>query len=330
MANLYSTKLNGTSQWWSIASGAQTGLDFSGNCTFEYWFKPGTINVDQGGIVQWYNNGTAWVGVMFFITSNNKLQLRIVDASGNITQSTSTAVVSATGTWACYSGSFNASTKAIALYKNGSPIATTIDSANASSIDNDGAWEVGARNSELFSNGSIDEARIWNIVRTPAEILANYNKELVGTESGLKAYLKFENNGDDSTSNGNDFTNNGSATFTGDIPFGSDLSYTVTGATADYYSLSNCGKSIVRTSDGVLHITYALLSGTRDIYYANSSDNGETWGNQAQLTNIAYSNQSPSIATDSNDNLHIVWVGKNATYTSNNQVFYGFLGVFAS
>jgi len=46
-----------------------------------------------------------------------------------------------------------------------------------------------------FLNGQIDDLRIWNGVRSDAEILANYNTELSGNESNLMAYYKFDNSG---------------------------------------------------------------------------------------------------------------------------------------
>ncbi len=42
-----------------------------------------------------------------------------------------------------------------------------------------------------FFNGDIDEVRIWNVVRTAAQINAAKNTELLGTETGLASYYKF-------------------------------------------------------------------------------------------------------------------------------------------
>jgi hypothetical protein len=41
--------------------------------------------------------------------------------------------------------------------------------------------------------GTIDEVRIWNVARTPAQILAALGTVLVGNESGLQAYYHFNN-----------------------------------------------------------------------------------------------------------------------------------------
>lgn len=41
-----------------------------------------------------------------------------------------------------------------------------------------------------FLDGELDEVRVWNIALTPAQIAANWNKELCGTPTGLVAYYK--------------------------------------------------------------------------------------------------------------------------------------------
>jgi len=42
-----------------------------------------------------------------------------------------------------------------------------------------------------FFDGSIDEVRIWNVVRTPIEIMDNIDNELILPQTGLAAYYKF-------------------------------------------------------------------------------------------------------------------------------------------
>ncbi len=43
-----------------------------------------------------------------------------------------------------------------------------------------------------YYDGKMDEVRFWNTVRTPAEIVANKDKCLLGNETGLEAYFNFE------------------------------------------------------------------------------------------------------------------------------------------
>ncbi|MDB9535241.1 Calx-beta domain-containing protein, partial [Dolichospermum planctonicum CS-1226] len=58
--------------------------------------------------------------------------------------------------------------------------------------------------------GQIDDVRIWNVARTQAQIQANLNKTLTGTETGLAAYWNFNNitgnTATDLTTNGNNGT----------------------------------------------------------------------------------------------------------------------------
>ncbi|WP_075086540.1 tandem-95 repeat protein [Mariniblastus fucicola] len=70
----------------------------------------------------------------------------------------------------------------------------------------------GRENNEAdkFFNGVIDDVRIWNDVRTEAEILANYDTKLTGSETGLAGYWSLgDGTGSgiaDLSSNGNDGT----------------------------------------------------------------------------------------------------------------------------
>jgi hypothetical protein len=70
-----------------------------------------------------------------------------------------------------------------------------------------------------FFDGVLDEVRVWNIVRTPAEIADAMSREISPLTSGLVGYWQFDrHSGADSTPNHNDLTNFG-ATFTRNVPF---------------------------------------------------------------------------------------------------------------
>lgn len=67
---------------------------------------------------------------------------------------------------------------------------------------------IGYPGQYLGLRGDIDEIRIWNFVRSEADIKSTMNKSLTGTEDGLAAYWDFENDSDaavkDKTANHND------------------------------------------------------------------------------------------------------------------------------
>ena len=54
------------------------------------------------------------------------------------------------------------------------------------------ALTIGGNPRMMYFNGAIDEFRMWNIVRTAADITSTMNKTLTGTEAGLVGYWKFD------------------------------------------------------------------------------------------------------------------------------------------
>ena len=76
-------------------------------------------------------------------------------------------------------------------------------------------------------NGKLSDARIWNTERTSAEIYDNYNKRLIGNETGLVGYWKLDEGNSttakDYTSNENAATINGAIWDTGE-PFTENIS----------------------------------------------------------------------------------------------------------
>jgi hypothetical protein len=45
---------------------------------------------------------------------------------------------------------------------------------------------------EFYFRGTIDDVRVWNVVRTPAEMIATFDKHLTGAEVGLVCYYDFD------------------------------------------------------------------------------------------------------------------------------------------
>ncbi len=81
----------------------------------------------------------------------------------------------------------------IIYYIDGIAVDTTITGITQSCAFNT-TLNIGRRKmfNEFYFRGMIDEVRVWNTVRTPAEIGANYNKRLSGSEFGLVCYYDFD------------------------------------------------------------------------------------------------------------------------------------------
>ena len=66
--------------------------------------------------------------------------------------------------------------------------------------------------------------------------------------------------------------------------------------------------AIAVDSFGYLHVVWEdNTPGNNEIYYKQSTDTGATWSTNKRLTWTAGDSESPAIAVDSSDNLHLVW-----------------------
>jgi hypothetical protein len=173
------------------------------NFTWETWYRPDNIALGGQPIVT--NSSLSW----------NIQSGGIFNMQG--LQGQSTVPIGGSGVWThmavTYDGAF------ARFYVNGQP-AGVVASASGN-IPANTLFGMGANvgNHSAGIRGALDETRFWSTTRTDAEILANYQKSLTGSEPGLLAYYKFDEgvpSGDntgintiiDSTGNGNTGTLN--------------------------------------------------------------------------------------------------------------------------
>lgn len=96
-----------------------------------------------------------------------------------------------------------------------------------------------------FFTGLMDELRLWNVARTPVQILANMNIPVANNSSGLVAYYQFESNSGmltDATANGNNGSYNNGISFSGTswwewVPAGGYSAPTLSVSSAGTYSI---------------------------------------------------------------------------------------------
>jgi len=144
--------------------------------------------------------------------------------------------------------------------------------------------------------GGIDEVRIWNVVRSQAQIQANMGNELAGNESGLVGYWNFNQ--------GNAAGNNSSLTTlkatTGGIN-GTLSGFALTGAASNF--LGCCNYFTSQT------ITFNELSD--QTYGAGNFDPGATATSGLTVT---YSSSNNSVANIVSNQVHIVAPGTVTIY----------------
>lgn len=95
-----------------------------------------------------------------------------------------------------------------------------------------------------------------------------------------------------------------------------DPSYTVV-AGGETGSLAwNNSRKLARSSTGDLYAVYTRTDSVLNIFFASSTDSGQTWVETQITANASVGQDGPVIAVDSNDYIHIVWYGgAGPTYT---------------
>ncbi len=129
-----------------------------------------------------------------------------------------------TGVWYHVAGALTVGTPAtIALFINGvsQSITYNVQSNTVAIADGNNPTAIGTLNTlgtpVLFWDGQVSLFRLWSVVRTEAEILANMCAVL-GATTNLAAEWTFDNVYTDNSGNANTLTSSGSPTFSADVP----------------------------------------------------------------------------------------------------------------
>lgn len=184
-----------SSQYFSASD--STSLSITGDITIEGWIKFETLPSVSGQTAYLVNkDATGQRSYVMCITTSDKLMFQYRDAAGTgATRWDSTsAVIASTGVWFHVACVVTVASHDAVFYKDGSSIAITDGSQTATDIkDGTSQLNIGAAaDLSEFLDGQVDDIRIWSGTRTGTEIANNYNVELTGSETGLKAYWPFE------------------------------------------------------------------------------------------------------------------------------------------
>lgn len=188
-----------------VDCGNDSLLKPSTSVTIEAWIKPDTYSSNALYFIA--SKGTTggkgyWIG----LKSTGK-------AIFSVESQLSGDAVLSLNEWIHITGVWDGSEQR--LYVNGvldGTVATTISTIDYSGVP---TFRIGDQSGSTgrYFDGEIDDVRVWNVSRTQKQIQDNMNKELVGNETGLVGYWKFnEESGTtatDSTSNSNDGTISG-------------------------------------------------------------------------------------------------------------------------
>lgn len=296
----------GSSQYLSCADSAS--LSITGDMTLELWVylesapSSGEIyeilnKYEETGNQQsyglYYQNNAGTPRLVFLASSGG---------SSNVEMAKNQTI--STATWTHVAITYTASTGTTEFFINGSSIGTTAGGP-ASIFNSTADFRIGARATPTVANyfdGYIDEVRVWNAVRSTANINFYKNKPLAGTETNLQAYWQLNNALTDATSNGNNLTNNGSAVFqSGSLPFtGGDVFKTDADITGAYESFIGFNTAIVAggasATIAVAGETSTLSGLTRgSTYYVSGTSGAITTSSAAPTRRVGIATSATSL-----------------------------------
>lgn len=267
MANTRSITLaTGTGQ--SLTANDSATLSIIGDLTLEVYVKMpaggGDLNFSKYGNV----NNYSWQA--YLDSSENWTWISSSDGVNT------TAKFAASGIgidWAHCAWRYTAAAGQIEFLLNGVVVGTALGLPTSIFDGNSPFVVTSSRTTDI----KVDELRLWNDLRTDAEISANMNRELAGNDSGLVAYWKLNNSYTDTTGNGNNFTPSGTPSFTTDVPF-ADATTTSTTSTTTSTSrtTSSTSKSTSRTTSTSTSKTQSQTTSTSSTSRSTSTTTTST------------------------------------------------------
>lgn len=205
-------------------NGGPDNLDqFTGSMTVEAWIYPTYNGNAEQAIVCKDGGGDGGQGNRQFsllITNDSQVQFWYTPPGGFRTYIPS-GVIRALNTWTHWAYTFDAA-GTITIYMNGAGIGAKSGLGPISIGQTNAGVKVGASgytNIGNFFQGNIGYVRLWNTVRTPAQIAASFMKTLSDQESGLVADVQLNNSYQDTSPNHYSVSPSGLPVFTTNVPF---------------------------------------------------------------------------------------------------------------
>ncbi|MFT4601578.1 MAG: hypothetical protein ACI857_001761, partial [Arenicella sp.] len=176
---------------------AALNFDQANTFTTEAWIKTPGGGTYMMVVAKQFNGGT-YRGYSMFVSNDGKLNFQLINSNGinNRMWVTSTTATLLDDAWhhiaVTYDGTSLAS--GVVMYIDGvaSPNIIIADNLTATVVST-ANFKIGDRSTTALPfTGNIDDVRVWNTTRTPAEILANMSACLTGAELNLLALYDFE------------------------------------------------------------------------------------------------------------------------------------------
>ena len=217
---LHSLALNGTTAYAEAPDAAK--LNLTGDWTVETWFKdetPGGYNHPFQKLVAKADETVSAEAPYVLVIGNNELRAGVQHHYGYQVVAYSLTTTTANA-WHHAAATLDATTNTLTLYLDGVQVAQTVLFELSAGTTVPLSLGRGGSAGYYFS-GKLDDVRIWNVVRTGAQIGATFMAEFTAPPAGLIANWTFDEatgtTAADSTAAPDDATLNGGATFSTDV-----------------------------------------------------------------------------------------------------------------
>ena len=290
LGEFYTSDLESSSSQYFSATDS-VSLSITGDLTISCWTKlessPG--NNEGRYFVSKHNTGGSAFAYSFNysnVAGTYKLRLQIGSGGSQATVTVDKTLTE--GTWYYVAVVYTASGGTADFYVDGVQTGTQQSGLGTSIGDNTSDLTIGTSSpfgADQFFDGKIKDVRLWAEARSSSEIAADFDTELNGTETNLKAYWKLDNSLTDSTANANTLTNNASATFVIDTAAGlmnsasspklykTDASFRSTsqGFAGFVKTTTTSGDSCPVVISGEVTGLSSIITGSRGLYYLSDT-----------------------------------------------------------
>ncbi len=140
--------------------------------TLSAWIRPSAINDSEHRIISNGGFGNTNGAVDFVIAANGRLVVLNQAENGQDECWSQSGSLLAVGTWSFVAATYDAATKDVKLYLNGTEVSTTINTLRVPNPNPSYNLHIGTMGGPLttYFRGSIDEVRVYNRALTSAEI----------------------------------------------------------------------------------------------------------------------------------------------------------------
>jgi hypothetical protein len=162
-------------------------------------------------------------------------------------------------------------------------------------------WTPG--NSEIFYSKSTDGGITWSAPVNVSNNAGNQMSQTIAVDAGI-IYLAWWDSGNREIF----YSNSSDGGFTWSTPVNASN------------TAGNSVEPAIAVDAGTIYLAWADdTPGNREVLYSKSIDGGGTWSASVNVSNNSGVSQFPSIAIDSSNNLHVVWMDNTP---GNMEIFY--------